>query len=454
MLVLVCAHEAALDLAAFALNDVAIWTSLSASAPARSAERIGSTTHAARRDAATPCAARTAHAVQFANRMTTSIRLPRVSVDHDIIDTFADFHEAMRDVAVWIPTIVDDHGAGSPRDARWLRAFLQGPLPWHFHDEENVVVPWLSLRQSDWLNACLARTAEKHADILAHARELLELLEPLCAGEPVPRLRFLKAARRFQQAVENDLRYEDDIMLPSSRVFLDASERSSIAREIANADGMRPWDEVTVAGDAPVIHRVHAVRARNAFGLDIVRSFADCPRRRSTTIDACAGCPHFVEKHVDARGSGHVACAIDDAPLPKDTRVSDVMTRDVVCIERDAPLREAACLLAAAGVSGLPVVDEHGRAVGVLSQTDIVGAVAEGIDINERTVRDAMMHAPIVVKESDTIDDAARLLLIEGIHRLPVVNAERAVVGIVSTLDLLRAAISTKRETANTRAKS
>jgi CBS domain-containing protein len=381
--------------------------------------------------------------------MTTSIRLPRVSVDHDIIDTFSDFHEAMRDVAAWIPTIVDEKGDDSPRDARWLRAFLRGPLAWHFHDEEHVVMPWLSLRQSDWLNACLARTTEKHAEIRAHADELMELLEPLCMGEAVPRLRFLNAARRFQHAVENDLRYEDDIMLPSSRVFLDASERASIAREIATADGSRPWEDVAVAGDTPVLHRVHTVRARNAVGLDIVYSFADCPRRRATSIDACAGCPHLVDKQVASDGSGHVACAIDDAPMPKDKRVSDVMTRDVVCIERDAPLSDAARLLATACVSGLPVVDEHGRALGVVSQSDIVDAVAEGADIAARTVRDAMMHAPIVVQESDTIEDAARLLLMEGIHRLPVVNAERSVVGIISTLDLLRATIG-KRPTTET----
>lgn len=378
--------------------------------------------------------------------MTTSIRLPRVSVDHDVIDTFADFHEAMRDVAAWIPTIIDEQGAGRPRDARWLRAFLEGPLAWHFHDEENIVVPWLMLRQSDWLNACLARTAEKHADILLQARELLELLDPLCAGNPVPRLRFLAAARRFQQAVENDLRYEDDVMLPSSRVFLDASERAAIARDILTADATRSWENVAVAGDAPVVRRVHAVRTRDAVGLEIIRSFADCPRRRSIDVDACMGCPHLEGRHIGPDGQGHVACAIDDSPTPRDASVSEVMTRDVVCIERDAPLRDAARLLSTACVSGLPVVDEHGRAVGVVSQSDIVDAVAHGADITERTVRDAMMHAPIVVKESDTIADAARLLLIEGIHRLPVVNADRYVVGIVSTLDLLRATVGPRRE--------
>ncbi len=381
----------------------------------------------------------------------TIIRLPRVSAGQDFVDTFADFHEALRDVAAWIPSIIDENGEGSPRDARWLRAFLNGPLIWHLADEENVLVPWLSLRQSDWLDACLARTCEKHQDILEHAGELTVLVEPLCAGEPVPRLRFLNVAQHFTRAIDDDLRYEDDILLPSARVFLDASERAAAAKEITTNDDARPWLDVAVAGDVPVIHRVHAVRTRNAIGLDVVRSFADCPRRRATSVDSCAGCPHLEAIHVDSAGIGQVACAIDDTRATKDTRVRDIMTRDVICIEKDAPLAEAARLLAGSCISGLPVVDELGRAIGVVSQSDIVDTFAKTGGIASHLVSDVMMHVPIVVRESDTIDDAARLLVIEGIHRLPVINADRAVVGIVSTLDLLKASVGRSRA-ANTNA--
>jgi CBS domain-containing protein len=397
---------------------------------------------AARRRAPVVSSAKgTRHA--FADTMTTiAIRLPRVSTDKDLIGTFRAFHEAMRDVAAWIPTIIDEGGNASPRDARWLRSFLNGPLVWHVEDEENIVVPWLSMRQSDWLDACLARTCEKHDEVLERARELLAIIDPLCSGEPVPRPRFLNAARRFEQAVESDLRYEDDILLPSTRTFLDAAERAAMAKQIVATDETRPWLDAEVAGDAPVVHRVHTVRTRSADGLDIVRSFADCPRRRATDVAACAGCPHMEDIQVDATGAGQVSCAIDDTRPSNDARVSDIMTRNVVCIEKEAPLTDAAELLAGACVSGLPVVDDAGRPLGVVSQSDIVDALARSGDVAKLRVADVMMHVPIVVRESDAVGDAAKLLVIEGIHRLPVINADRVVVGIVSTMDVLRASIT------------
>lgn len=375
---------------------------------------------------------------------TTAIRLPRCAANEDIIDTLTAFHEALRDVTAWIPTIIDEQGHGSPRDARWLRSFLTGPLRWHCTDEDDVMAPWLGLRNSAWLDACLARTAEKHAALIAGADDLCAALEPLCSGQPVARLRYLTAARHFAAAVEDDLRFEDDVILPTSRLFLDAPERAAISKEILNADETRPWQDVAIAGDAPVIHRVHAVKTHNALGLEVIRSFAACPRRRATSTAACAGCPHLEAMAVDHTGVGHVACAIDDTPAPSDgaPRVGDVMTRDVLCVETDVPLLDAAKLLNRSCITGMPVVDDEGRAVGVLSQTDIIDAVAHHKDISQRVVRDVMMHLPFVVKESDVLEDAAWLLVTEGVHRLPVVNAERTVVGIVSTLDLLKACVT------------
>lgn len=375
----------------------------------------------------------------------TAIQLPRVSMNGDLVEAFASFHEAIRDVAAWLPAVVDDEGAANPRDARWLRAFLTGPLAWHIADEESVLVPRLALRQGSWLDVCLARACQKHSAVAAHAAELTALLEPLCAGDPVAPARWVRAVRRFVDAVEDDLRYEDDILLPSAQVFLDASERACIAREIANRDEARPWLAVATAGATPVTRRVHAVRARKRTGLDVVRSFADCPRRRAAAVDACASCRHLEALDVDGDGRGQVACAIDAAPARAEARVGDVMTRDVICVERDTPLAELVHMLAQSCVTGMPVVDDLGRALGVVSQSDIIDAVAEGRDVDGLVVGDVMMHAPIVVREDDRLADAARLLVIEGIHRLPVINSERIVVGIVSTLDLLRATVGRSR---------
>lgn len=370
-----------------------------------------------------------------------TVRLPRASATENVVDTLLSFHETMRSIAGWAAGILDERGAASARDAGWLREFLRGPLRWHVEDELRRLHPWLELRQSEWLEACLARGAEKFQAAIAAADVVLGLLEPLCAGEVVSRQRWSEAARAFAGAVAAATHYDDDILLPTARLFLDEEELGTIKTQIMASDAMRSWEAVAVVGHAPVLHKVHAVRAKGAGGLQVLRSFAACPRRGAMAVEACAGCPQFDDASVTMDGSGYVACAIDAAPPPTHAVVGDYMTRDVLCVERDLPLIEAARLIADAGITGLPVVDQEGRAVGVISQSDIVDAMGNGAAVARKSVADVMMHAPFVVRESDAIADAARLLVLEGVHRLPVINADRVVVGILSTLDVLRATV-------------
>ena len=84
-------------------------------------------------------------------------------------------------------------------------------------------------------------------------------------------------------------------MLPSARAFLDDDDRISLTKVIAASDEGRPWRDVAVAGDAAVIHSFYAVQTRAGHGLDIVRSFADCPRRNEASVYTCARCPHLYE---------------------------------------------------------------------------------------------------------------------------------------------------------------
>jgi CBS domain-containing protein len=238
--------------------------------------------------------------------------------------------------------------------------------------------------------------------------------------------------------VEAAIRTEEDVVLPTARLLLDAQERKALTRALMSANETRPWLDAAFAGDAPVLHKIYAVRTRRADGSDVVRSFARCPRQRAIDVGTCANCAHQEALVVHGDGRGHVACAIDDRRPPTHRRVADVMTRDVFCVEQDTPLQDAVEMLAGARVTGVPVVDGEGRAVGVLSQSDVISAMAAGALTPGARVRDLMMHMAIVARENDPLDDAARLLVLEGIHRLPVINAEGFVVGIVSALDVLR----------------
>ncbi|HSI98699.1 MAG TPA: CBS domain-containing protein [Gaiellaceae bacterium] len=136
-------------------------------------------------------------------------------------------------------------------------------------------------------------------------------------------------------------------------------------------------------------------------------------------------------------------------------KVSDLMTREVVTVERETSLRDAARILEKKGISGVPVV-EGGSVVGVLSEADIVvkaGGASHGNKllgwlleadlgledkIRAHTVGDAMSAPAITIRPDRPIHEAAKLMAAEGVNRLPVVD-ETQLVGIVTRADVVRA---------------
>ncbi len=139
-------------------------------------------------------------------------------------------------------------------------------------------------------------------------------------------------------------------------------------------------------------------------------------------------------------------------------KVEDVMTRDVLTVRPDTTLKDVARLLAASGISGLPVTTEQGELVGVVSEADILakerrppdngyrrrahGRVAARGKADARTAADAMTAPAITVTPGHRVDAAAALMLDCGVNRLPVVDGGR-LAGIVTRADLVRAFAAT-----------
>lgn len=131
-------------------------------------------------------------------------------------------------------------------------------------------------------------------------------------------------------------------------------------------------------------------------------------------------------------------------------RVSDIMQANVRAIGAADLVGEAVALLAEHHVSGLPVTDEAGRLVGVLSNSDILQALAEHSEPEERErvfeameVRDLMTPRPQTITPDASVRDAAQRMLYLEVHRL-FVEREGKLVGVVSTTDLVRAMASMK----------
>lgn len=118
-------------------------------------------------------------------------------------------------------------------------------------------------------------------------------------------------------------------------------------------------------------------------------------------------------------------------------RVSDVMTRDVLTLPAWMPAADAAKQLLERHVGGAPVLDGR-RVVGVVSKTDLLDRSGERAGPGA-LVSDLMTPLVYGVRETDPAMLAARLMVEEHIHRVVVLGAAEAVVGIVTSMDLLEA---------------
>lgn len=123
---------------------------------------------------------------------------------------------------------------------------------------------------------------------------------------------------------------------------------------------------------------------------------------------------------------------------PDATVVNDLMVREVVCVSREMPIAKLEELLVDLGISGAPVTDADGRPVGMVSKTDLVSAHRRGKITDETRVADIMMPMTFCVGMDETVAKTAGLMAYEGLHRVPVVNRDGRVVGLVAALDVLR----------------
>ncbi|MFH7597902.1 CBS domain-containing protein [Streptomyces racemochromogenes] len=130
----------------------------------------------------------------------------------------------------------------------------------------------------------------------------------------------------------------------------------------------------------------------------------------------------------------------------KSLKVADLMTDEVVSAAPGTAFKDVAKLLAQYDISGVPVLDDEDRVAGVVSQTDVLAHAGPGSDAPpgdgtpaRPTTAGEVMSAPAVTVSADTTAaDAARLMTRRGVERLPVVDEEDRLVGIITRRDLLR----------------
>lgn len=123
----------------------------------------------------------------------------------------------------------------------------------------------------------------------------------------------------------------------------------------------------------------------------------------------------------------------------KNERVREAMTPSPTTIDAQAPVVEAARLMASQDVGSLPVVEED-RLVGMVTDRDLVlHVLAKDVDPHQTTVATVCSENPVVVGPEDSLAEALQRMAQEKIRRLPVVEDER-VVGILAQADVSRSA--------------
>jgi len=116
----------------------------------------------------------------------------------------------------------------------------------------------------------------------------------------------------------------------------------------------------------------------------------------------------------------------------------DIMTRDPVCCAPGDTAKRAAELMKAEDVGPLPVVETaSGRLVGIVTDRDLVlNVIARGLDASTTKVSEAMTRDPVCCKEEEPLEDALEKMSTYQVRRLPVVDAQDRIVGIIAQADI------------------
>ena len=122
--------------------------------------------------------------------------------------------------------------------------------------------------------------------------------------------------------------------------------------------------------------------------------------------------------------------------------VSEIMSTEVITFTAQTSIEEATRVMLERHISGAPVVDESNKPIGIVSKTDLLEAWHEHVKSPEPAeptmVGNIMVPYLLAAQHSSPIALAAALMAYEGVHRLLVLNEQSAMVGIVTSVDILR----------------
>ena len=136
--------------------------------------------------------------------------------------------------------------------------------------------------------------------------------------------------------------------------------------------------------------------------------------------------------------------------MPHSERAADVMQRDVITISPETPILDVYRMFVEEEIHGAPVVDDSGAVRGVVSTLDLLRLGNEEAYVardstGQLTAEDAATRELVTVSPDATVEEVARTMLAQHVHRVLVVDKERELLGVISTFDLLRIVAKVER---------
>ncbi|MCM8792195.1 MAG: CBS domain-containing protein [Candidatus Omnitrophica bacterium] len=140
-------------------------------------------------------------------------------------------------------------------------------------------------------------------------------------------------------------------------------------------------------------------------------------------------------------------------------KIKEIMAKEIISLSKGTKIKDAFKKLLEMHISGLPVLDENLRVLGMFTEKEILKAVLPGylesvgrfiyeenpkiirkklLDIQDLTVEQLMRKDVITVDEDTTLCEVARIMLTQNVRRIPVLNKEKKITGIVAREDILK----------------
>jgi len=143
-----------------------------------------------------------------------------------------------------------------------------------------------------------------------------------------------------------------------------------------------------------------------------------------------------------------IACAPIDTHLTKVPSVADlvpitqIMSREIACARPELGIDGLADLMVQQRIGCVPIVNERGAPIGMVTKQDLVEWLVAldrtNVDVVPQTARELMMPLALTLREHATVAHATAMMALEDIHHVVIIDGDGRVIGVVSSLDIVR----------------